>query len=36
MSAGLTPLMREAWPSVKGLIALSFWAASIRNPLIVE
>ena len=36
MSAGLTPLMREACPTVRGLWAASFWAASRRRPRMEE
>ena len=36
MSAGLTPLIREACPTVRGLWAASFWAASRRRPRMEE
>lgn len=36
MSAGLTPLIRLACPSVRGRISDSFKALSLRNPLIFK
>lgn len=33
ISAGLTPLIRLAWPSVMGLISVNFWALSFLKPL---
>ena len=35
-SAGLTPLIRDACPTLRGLMRLSFSAASIRSPRTVR